>query len=90
MGRPVTVALILAAAQVGLDLLADAGEVLLAGRGALGDQAHDLVVHLGVEGREGQVLQLPLDGVHAEPVGQRRVDLERLAGLALRPTPAET
>ena len=84
MGRPVTVALILAAAQVGADLVAHAGEVLLTGRGALGDQPHDLVVHLGVERLERQVLELPLDGVHAEPVRQRRVDLEGLLGLALR------
>ena len=71
-------------AQVGADLLPDRREVLLAGRRALGDQVHDLVVDLGVERRERQVLELPLDRVHAEPVGQRRVDLERLAGLLLR------
>ena len=64
-------------------LLADTREELLPRRRPLGHQPDDLVVHLGVEGREGQVLQLPLDGVHAEPVGQRGVDLEGLAGLAL-------
>ena len=73
----------LGAAQVVGHLRAHPGEVLLTGRCALGDEPHDLVVDLGVEGGEGQVLQLPLDGVHAEPVGQRRVDLERLVGLAL-------
>ncbi len=56
----------------------------LAGGGALGHQAHHLLVHARVEGGEGDVLQLPLDGVHAEAVGQRRVDLEGLAGLLLR------
>jgi len=73
----------LRAAQVGADLLAHDREVLLAGGGALGHQVHDLVVHLRVERLEGQVLQLPLDRVHAQPVGQRGVDLQRLAGLLL-------
>src|SRR3546814_15790664 len=47
------------------------------------DHPHDLVVDLGVQGREGEVLELPLDGVHAEPVGQRGIDVEGLASLAL-------
>jgi hypothetical protein len=34
-----------------------------------------------VERLEGEVLQLPLHRVDAEPVCQRRVHLERLAGL---------
>ena len=59
----------------GLELLGDRGghlgEVGVAGRGALGDQPDDLVVALGVEGGERQVLQLPLDRVHAQPVRQR-------------------
>ena len=59
-----------------------AQELVARGR-ALGDQPHDLVVHLGVQGREREVLELPLDGVHAQPVRQRGVDLEGLAGLAL-------
>ncbi len=76
-------------AQVLLDLVGDDGEVLVALGGALGDQPDDLVVHLGVEDGEGQVLQLPLDGVHAQPVGQRGVDLQRLAGLLLLLVPLE-
>ena len=55
-------------------------QVLVAGRRALGDQPDDLVVHLRVQGRERQVLELPLDRVHTEPVRQRGVDLQRLAG----------
>ena len=35
----------------------------------------------GMEGLEGEVLELPLDLVNAEPVGERRVHLERLPGL---------
>ena len=70
-------------AQVGADLVADLGEVLLPRGCPLGDEAHDLVVDLGVERLEREVLELPLDGVHAEPVRQRRVDLERLLRLAL-------
>ncbi|CAM5719115.1 hypothetical protein SVIOM342S_07310 [Streptomyces violaceorubidus] len=70
-------------AQILLDLVGDDGQVLVALGRALGDQADDLVVHLGVEDREGEVLQLPLDGVHAQPVGERRVDLQGLARLLL-------
>ena len=70
-------------AQVGLDAGDHLGEELVARGRALGDEPHDLVVHLGVQGREGEVLQLPLERVHAEPVGQRGVDVEGLAGLAL-------
>ena len=69
--------------EVALDLADHLGQELVARRRALGDQPHDLVVDLGVEGGEREVLELPLEGVHAEPVGQRREDLERLAGLAL-------
>ena len=83
MGRPVTTRLDLGGREVLGDLGPHAGEVLLAGRGALGDEAHDLVVDLRVERREGEVLELPLDGVHAEAVREGRVDLERLVGLAL-------
>ena len=45
------------------------------------DQALDLLVLARVQRREGEVLELPLDRVDAEPVRQRRVDLERLLGL---------
>ena len=69
-------------AQVGADLVAHRREVLLTSRRPLGDEPDDLVVDLGVERLEGQVLELPLDGVHAEPVGQRGVDLQGLLGLA--------
>jgi hypothetical protein len=48
---------------------------------ALGDQPDDLVVALGVERGEREVLELPLDRVHAQAVGQRREDLQRLAAL---------
>ncbi len=81
-----------AAGHAGLDLgflevldhlLDDLGQELVARRRPLGHHPHDLVVDLGMEGREGEVLELPLDGVHAEPVGQRRVDVERLGRLAL-------
>ena len=69
--------------QVGLDVVDDALEELLARRRAVGDEPHDLVVDLGVQGREREVLELPLDRVHAEPVRQRREDLDRLARDAL-------
>jgi hypothetical protein len=34
-----------------------------------------------LQGREGKVLELPLDRVDSEPVRERRIDLKRLAGL---------
>ncbi|CAH0296592.1 hypothetical protein SRABI128_04048 [Microbacterium sp. Bi128] len=66
------------------DLVADDRQVLFAFRGPVPHHAHDFLVHLGIEGSEGQILQLPLDGVHAKPVGQRREDFQRLPGLAGR------
>ncbi|CVM75995.1 Uncharacterised protein [Streptococcus pneumoniae] len=69
-------------AQVLLDHGAQRRDVLLPLRVALPHEAHDLRVHLGLEGGEGEVLELPLDGVHAEPVGQRGVDVQGLLGLA--------
>ena len=42
----------------------------------------DLGVALGVQGGEGQVLELPAHLLHAQAVGQRRVDVEGLLGRA--------
>ena len=47
----------------------------------LGDHALDLVVLARVQRLEREVLELPLDRVDAEPVGDRRVDVERLSRL---------
>ena len=57
------------------------GDVALALVALLADEALDLLVLARVQRREGEVLELPLDRVDAEPVRQRRVDLERLLGL---------
>ena len=62
-------------------VLAGLGDVALAIVALLGDQALDLLVLARVQRREGEVLELPLDRVDAQAVGQRRVDLERLARL---------
>ena len=56
-------------------------DVALALGPLLGDELLDLVVLARVQALEGEVLELPLDRVDPEPVGERRVDLERLAGL---------
>ena len=61
--------------------LAGLGDVDLALVALLGDQLLDLGVLARVQGREGEVLELPLDRVDPEPVGERRVDLQRLARL---------
>ena len=44
------------------------------------DQARDLAVRTRVERLEREVLELPLHLLHAEAIGERRVDLERLGG----------
>ncbi len=72
-----------ALAQVRGDPVDDLAEVGVAAGRALGDEPDDLVVALRVERREREVLELPLDRVHAQPVRERGEHLERLAGLAL-------
>ena len=41
---------------------------------------HQVLVAHGVDVAQGEILQLLLDGVHAQAVGQRRVDLKGLPG----------
>ena len=60
----------------------DPGQIVVALGGPGGHHLLDLGVALGVEGGEGQVLELPLELLDAEPVGQRRVDVEGLLGRA--------
>ncbi|SIJ70857.1 Uncharacterised protein [Mycobacteroides abscessus subsp. abscessus] len=67
--------------ELGLEFGRDGRKVLLALGGPVGDEADDLVVDLGVENLEREVFELPFDRVHAQPVRQRGVDLEGLAGL---------
>ena len=64
-------------------LLEHLGEVEVALGRPGGDHVVDLGVALRVQGGEGEVLELLLDVLHAEAVGQRRVDVERLLGGAL-------
>ncbi len=54
----------------------------LALRGALLDEVLDLDIQLRVEHGEREVFQLPLDGLDAEAVRERRIDFERLLGLS--------
>ena len=58
--------------------VADVGLALVA---LLGDQLFDFGVLARVQSGEGEVLELPLDRVDPQPVGQRRVDLQRLVRL---------
>ena len=76
-------------AQVGADVLDHFLQERLAPRRPVGHQADDLVEPLGVQGREGEVLELPLHRVHAEPVGERGEDLQGLPGLALLLLPGQ-
>ena len=70
-----------------LELLAQVAarplDVVLALVALLADQLLDLVVLAWMERGEREVLQLPLDRVDAEPVRQRREDLQRLLRLLL-------
>jgi hypothetical protein len=67
--------------QLARQVLAGLRDIALALVALLGDEALDLLVLARVQGREGEVLQLPLDRVDTEPVRERRVDVERLARL---------
>ena len=60
----------------------DALEVLLALGRPGRDHLLDLGVALGVQRGEGEVLELPAHLLHAEAVGQGRVDVEGLLGRA--------
>ena len=70
-----------------VEILIDFGDNLLEVDVALARPARDkhnnLVVDLRVEDLEAQLLELGFDGVHTQPVGERRVDVQRLARLAL-------
>ena len=70
-------------ANVRLKFRDDPGEVLITRRRPLGYQSLDLLEDFGIEGGEGQILQLPFHRVHTEPMGQRSINLERLARLLL-------
>ena len=67
--------------QVGAQDRAGLGHEALAVGAPLVDHGLDLGVLARVERGEGQILELPLDGVDAEAVGQRGEDVERLLGL---------
>ena len=83
-GRPVTSARDVHLGQPRADLLGhDVVDVGVALGSAIGDHVVDLGVALRVQRGEAQVLELLLDLLHAEAVGQRGVDVERLLRGAL-------
>src|SRR5690606_31742601 len=65
-------------AQLLLVRLAQGLDVLLALRALVRDLLCERAILLRLEMLEGQVLELPADLRHTEPVGERRVDLARL------------
>jgi len=65
------------------DLVVDGGHKAVVFRGLLVQRVHDLPVADGVQVFQGQVLQLPLHFLHAQPVGNGRIDLQSLKGLLL-------
>ncbi len=73
--------------ELSRQLVDDRAQVGVARRRAVSDQAHDLVVFLGLQDGERQILQFPFDRGHAQSVRQRGQHFEglaRLAGLLLR------
>ena len=69
--------------QALVDLVDHLGQVDVALGRPGGHHLLDLGVAAGMQGGEGQVLELPLDVLDAEAVGQRGVDVEGLLGAAL-------
>ena len=65
--------------QILLSLVDDLPELTFSLRCRLGHHPHYLVIDLGLQGGESQILKLPFDGIHAEPVGQRREDVQGIA-----------
>ena len=89
LGPPGHARLDLGLAQVRRYVLDDFLQENVAPGGALRDQPGDLVVALREHGGEGQVLKFPLDGVHAQPVRERREYLQHLARLLLLLRPGQ-
>ena len=69
--------------EILVDLRQNLLQVHIALAGSASHQHHDLVVDLRVEHLEAQFLELRLDGVHTESVGQRRVHVEGFTRLLL-------
>ena len=65
----------------------DLVDLRLALEAPLGHPALEVLVVLRVQRPEGQVLELALDLGHAEPVGEGRVDVQRLLGDLRAPSP---
>ena len=67
----------------GFELLRQHGDgardVLLALEALLVEHAGDALVELGLEEAEREILHLPLELGDAEAIGERRIDVERLA-----------
>ncbi len=72
-----------AAASSRPELLDRALDVALAALAPRVEQPGEVAERLGLQDLEAEVLELPLDLPDPEPLGQRRVDLHRLAGDAL-------
>ena len=70
-------------AEIVVDRVDDLLHELFALRSSVSHQAVDLDIQLGIEHREAQVFELPLDGLDPEPMCQRSVDLEGLPRLPL-------
>jgi len=65
--------------------LHDLFQLALALLALFGDAAHQVVVAFRIEVAQGEVFHLPLEAPHPQPVGQRRINFQRLGGDALLP-----
>ena len=65
--------------QLGGQLVDDHADIFFPLRALLPDLLHQVLVPNRVDVAQGQVLQFLLDGVHAQPVRNRRIDVQRLA-----------
>ncbi|MNI77504.1 hypothetical protein D3C73_1338040 [compost metagenome] len=63
-------------------LVTDDAEALFPLRRPVSHHAYDFLIHLGVQRSEGKIFQFPLDGIHAQAMGQGCEDLQCFAGLA--------
>ncbi len=79
-GRPVISASIPASANFSCRVRDDLGDVVLALGPPAVEQLGDALVLGGLQVAQAEVLELPLDLPHAEPVGQRGVDALAVPG----------
>ena len=80
LGPPVDVVADMLLIQLGGKLLDNHANVFLAFRPLQANLLHQVLVPHRINVAQGQVLQLLLDGIHAQPVRQRRINIKGFPG----------